>query len=85
MGNGESMRSNAEKVPKAILELMSDVELPTTLKQVNFPKADLEPFADYIVKKRQYVYNLPKYNPRRLTLENMVKLMHDMYEGALEA
>ena len=81
----QSTREVASRVPKAILQLMRDVELPTTLKQVNFPKADLEPFADYIVKQRQLVYNLPKYNPRRLTLENTTKLLHDMYDGTLES
>jgi alcohol dehydrogenase len=83
--DGESARSIAEKVPRAVLQLMKDLELPTTLKQVNFPKSELEPFAEYIVNQRQYMYNLPKYNPRRLTLDNTVKLMHDMYDGALES
>jgi len=64
--------------------LMHDLELPTTLNEVNFPKADLDSFAEYIVKQRQFIYNLPKYNPRRLTIENMTKLLHDMYDGALE-
>ncbi len=83
--NADSIRQVAEKVPKKILELMKDVELPRTLKQVNFPKADLESFAGYIVNERQYFYNLPRFNPRRLTLDNVVQLLHDMYEGALEA
>jgi len=82
--DGQSSREMAEKVPKAILQLMRDVELPTTLKQVNFPKSDLEPFAEYIAKERQFMYNLQKYNPRRLTIENTTMLLHDMYDGALE-
>ncbi len=81
---GRSQREIAEQVPKLILQLMKDLELPTTLKQVNFPKADLDSFAEYIVKERQYIYNLPKYNPRRLTFENIKQLLEDMYEGALE-
>jgi len=82
---GRSERELAELVPQAVLQLMHDIELPTTLKEVNFPKADLDSFAEYIVKQRQFIYNLPKYNPRRLTIENMTKLLHDMYDGALEA
>ena len=83
--NGESVKAVADKVPQALLELMRDLDLPTTLKQVNFPTSDLEGFAEYIVKQRQYIYGLPRYNPRRLTLENTTQLLHDMYEGALEA
>jgi len=81
---GRSERETAKLVPQAILQLMRDLELPTTLKQVNFPRADLESFAEYIVKQRQQIYNLPRYNPRRLTLENTTQLLIDMYEGALE-
>jgi alcohol dehydrogenase class IV len=83
--DAQSVREVASKVPKAILQLMRDVELPTTLKQVNFPKSDLESLAKYIVENRQYVYNLPRYNPRRLTLENITNLLQDMYDGSLEA
>jgi alcohol dehydrogenase class IV len=74
----------AEKVPRALLELMKDMDLPTTLKQVSFPEGDLDSFAEYIFKQRQHIYGLPRYNPRRLTLENTTELLHDMYEGALE-
>ena len=83
--NADSSKVVADKVPRALLELMKDVDLPTTLKQVNFPKGDLDGFAEYIFRERQHIYGLPRYNPRRLTLENTRKLLHDMYEGALEA
>jgi len=84
-GDTDSPGVIAGKVPHALLELMRDIDLPTTLKQVNFPKGDLDGFAEYIFKQRQHIYGLPKYNPRRLTLENTTKLLHDMYEGTLEA
>lgn len=83
-GRWDSAKAVADRVPQALLDLMRDVELPTSLKQVNFPKGDLDTFAEYIFKERQHVYGLPRYNPRRLTLENTAKLLHDMYEGALE-
>jgi alcohol dehydrogenase class IV len=82
---GRSERETAKLLPQSILQLMKDLELPTTLKQVNFPKGDLESFGEYIVKQRQYIYNLPKYNPRKLSLENISSLLNDMYEGALES
>jgi len=81
----DSAKAVADRVPQALLGLMRDIELPTSLKQVNFPKGDLDAFAEYIFKERQHVYGLPRYNPRRLTLENTTKLLHDMYEGTLEA
>jgi alcohol dehydrogenase class IV len=81
---GTSVRATAERVPRAILRLMKDTDLPRTLKQVGFPKADIQSFAEYIVNERQHVYNLPRYNPRRLTVENTVQLLQDMYDGALE-
>jgi alcohol dehydrogenase len=81
---GDDVRTVAERVPKSILQLMKDTDLPTRLKQVDFPEVDIEPFAKYIVEERQQVYNLPKYNPRRLTIQNVTKLLHDMYDGALE-
>lgn len=82
--DGGSAEAMADRVPQAILGLMRDVELPTTLRQVSFPKGDLDGFAEYIFKERQHVYGLPRFNPRRLTLENTTRLLHDMYEGALE-
>jgi alcohol dehydrogenase len=82
---GSSTREVAGRVPQVILQLMKDLELPTTLKQVNFPRTDIPSFAEYIVRQRQYVYNLPKYNPRRLTVENVTKLLNDMYDGSLES
>ena len=69
----------AEQVPKAVLQLMHDIELPTTLKEVNFPKADLDPFAEYIVKQRQFIYNLPKYQPEAAHRREHDELLHDMY------
>jgi alcohol dehydrogenase class IV len=82
---GEDVRTVADRVPKLILQLMKDTDLPTRLKQVDFPEVDIEPFAKYIVEERQQAYNLPKYNPRRLTIQNVTKLLHDMYDGALES
>ena len=81
--SGLSVREAASKVPRAVFQLMEDVELPTGLKQVNVPKAFLTPFTEYLVKERQYMYSLPKYNPTMLTIENIAQLLERMYEGAL--
>jgi|BEDMetMinimDraft_2_1075160.scaffolds.fasta_scaffold02278_2 Alcohol dehydrogenase, class IV len=82
--DGSSLKSLAKKLPYFILQLLSELEMPTRLKDINFPKSYLEPFAQYIVRERQHLYNLSKYNPRKLNEENVINLLNDMYEGVLE-
>jgi len=67
----------------AVKTLMEDLELPTNLKQWNIPSKELDEFAEYIFKERQHVYGLPRFNPRKLTLDNTKELMRQMYEGIL--
>ncbi len=81
---GESPRSVAEKIPGKIIELLHDLEMPLTLREINFPKADIEKFADYVFESRQKLYDLPRYNPRRLTRENTRNLIKNMYDGTFE-
>lgn len=69
----------------AVKTLMEDMELPTDLKQWKVPVNELDEFAEYVVKDRQYVYGLPRFNPRKLTDANTKELMHQMYEGTLIA
>ena len=81
---GESARAVASKIAPVIIQLLEDLEMPTTLKQINFPKTDIEKFGEYIFSTRQKLYDLPRFNPRRLTLENSVQLIRNMYDGTLE-
>ena len=67
---------------EAVLGLMEDVELPTSLREVGFPEDDIPDLARYIVEERQRLYDLEHYNPRKLTLENTVQLLETMWEGA---
>jgi len=78
---GLTKREAAFKFVKATLKLMEDIDLPTSLKEVGVPKADLKPLAEYIVNERQYLYDLQTYNPRRPTLENVTQLLEEMWEG----
>jgi alcohol dehydrogenase class IV len=59
------------------------MELPISLKQWNVPSRELDEFAEYIFKDRQHVYGLPRFNPRKLTIEDSKEIMHQMYEGTL--
>lgn len=81
---GESPRTVAAKIPSAIITLLEDLEMPTTLKDINFPKGDIEKFANYIFESRQKLYDLPRFNPRRLTKENSIRLITNMFDGTFE-
>jgi alcohol dehydrogenase len=81
--HGLSQREAAQKFIHATMTLMEDMELPTNLKQWKVPSNELDEFAEYLVKDRQFVYGLPRFNPRKLTIENTKELMHNMYEGVL--
>lgn len=81
---GESPRTAAAKIPSAIITLLEDLEMPTTLKDINFPKGDIEKFANYIFESRQKLYDLPRFNPRRLTKENSIRLITNMFDGTFE-
>jgi len=78
-----SPRQAAFAFISAIKTLMEDMELPTSLKQWMVPTNELDEFAEYLVKDRQHVYGLPRFNPRKLTIENTKELMHRLYEGKL--
>jgi len=81
---GLSNREAAKKAIKAVRTLADDLELPTSLRQANVPKADLPKIVDHIVNERQIMYDLPKWNPRKLTRENVTTLIEDMWEGRLD-
>ena len=81
--HGISDRNAAEKAIQATLDLAHDVELPLKLKDWNVPQDFIPQFAEYMVKDRQYMYNLPRYNPRRLTLENITEFLYKLYDGRI--
>jgi alcohol dehydrogenase class IV len=80
---GISQRESAVAFVHAVKNLMEDMELPTNLKAYNVPSRELDEFAEYLFKERQYVYSLPRLNPRKLTLENTKEYLRLMYEGTL--
>ncbi|RLI46741.1 hypothetical protein DRO69_02370 [Candidatus Bathyarchaeota archaeon] len=78
---GCSVRDAAKKAVDAVKTLIEDIELPKGLKEVNIPKADIPKLAEYLVNKRQYEYELPVWNPRKLTMENVTELLEKAWEG----
>jgi alcohol dehydrogenase class IV len=82
---GLSPREAANRFVYGVKELLEDLELPTSLKQIGIPEGEIDGFADYIFKERQYLYSLPRFSPRKLTFENTRELMHQMYDGTLSS
>lgn len=65
-----------------ITGLMRDVEIDPALKNNTKSSKDvLFSMLEYMLNERQYLYNLPEYNPRRLTRDNMNHLFEDLWEG----
>lgn len=66
----------------SITRLMKNLDIPLALKNATkLPKDSLYDMLEYILKERQFIYNLPTYNPRRLTTDNLSQLFEDIWEG----
>jgi alcohol dehydrogenase class IV len=81
---GMTKREASLKSVSATLQLMEDIDMPTSLKEIDVPLEELNNVAEYIVNERQYLYNLSAFNPRRLTLENIKQLLQNMWRGVEE-
>ena len=72
----------ASEAIDSVVSLMKGLEMPVALKNASkFGKDRLTEMFDYVLNQRQYIYNLPVYNPRRLTKENLSELFDDIWEG----
>jgi alcohol dehydrogenase class IV len=80
---GPRNRETAFNLVRATVELMEEIDLPTSLSEEGVPKEDLKSLAEYIVNERQYLYDLKAFNPRRLTLRNVTELLERMWEGRI--
>jgi len=78
-----SKRNAAIMAVRAARDLVKDLELPVSLKEIGFSKGDIPKYAKYLVEERQSYYFLQIYNPRRLTMENVTELLEKMYEGRI--
>ncbi|MCW6158524.1 MAG: iron-containing alcohol dehydrogenase [Thermoplasmatales archaeon] len=72
----------ASNAINSVVSMMKGLEMPVALKNASkFGKDRLTDMFDYVFNQRQYIYNLPIYNPRRLTEENLSELFDDIWEG----
>jgi alcohol dehydrogenase len=63
---------------QAVLELMEDIDLPSSLKQVT-STIDAPALAELVFKRRAFYAT----NPRKLTQENCLHVVEKMWEGRL--
>jgi alcohol dehydrogenase class IV len=82
--HGISKRQAAQVAIREVVDLLKDVELPIGLRSWGVEEREIPEFADYIYNERQHMYLLPKFNSRKLTLENTRKLMDHMYRGEID-
>jgi alcohol dehydrogenase class IV len=65
-----------------LVDLLKAIEISPALKyNTKSSKETFFSMLDYVLNERQYLYNLPAYNPRRLTKENLTHLFEDIWEG----
>jgi len=65
----------AGQLIRGLKQLVADLEVPLSLKDVRVPREDLRKNAEWIVEHRQYAYSLPTINPRIIMLENLMHLL----------
>jgi alcohol dehydrogenase class IV len=65
-----------------VVALMRSVDIPPALKQhTSESRETLFGMREYMLQERQQLYNLPAYNPRPLSAENLDRLFDDLWEG----
>lgn len=77
----KDVRARAMQVVEGLKELLLDLNMPLSLKELNVPRDQLAEMAEFIAKEQQYNYGLPDINPAVITLENTKKLLNDIWEG----
>jgi alcohol dehydrogenase class IV len=71
-----------KEVIKRIVEMIQNMNLPIALKDiVDIPKSELMGIHKFILGERQYLYELPKFSPRRLNEKNLTVLLSDLWDG----
>ena len=77
--SGLSKREAALRAAVAFRKLLKDVDMPTSLKEVGVERGQILEIADRVFKSGPHVTR----NPRKVTKEDMIKLLEKAYEGTL--
>lgn len=84
MGEGvdeSASMSSAHKAVTLILNLIKDVELPTSLKEIGVPRKSLLNYVDILLEK--YERLLPR-NPRKISRELALSIFEKMWSGNVD-
>ncbi|KXB04411.1 hypothetical protein AKJ50_02420, partial [candidate division MSBL1 archaeon SCGC-AAA382A13] len=80
--HGLSQRESAMKTVEAVIELLKDLEMPTSLKELDVSREEFSSFKTVFpdILNERYSY-LPEWNPRGPTEENIDDLLEKMWKG----
>lgn len=82
---GLTKREAAIKAVKAVENLLIDVEIPISLRELNVPKEDIPKLVDDLINGRTNQIPLLDKNPRKTTKESLLKIYGRMWEGKITA
>jgi len=77
--SGLPKRDTALGAAVAFRKLLRDLNMPTSLKEVDVEREQIPEIVDRVFKSRAHVAR----NPRKITKDDMVKLFEKAYEGTL--
>jgi alcohol dehydrogenase class IV len=73
-----STRAAARRAAELVYELMADIKMPVSLKEMGFKREDIPKMAEVCITR----YPRP-YNPRPMSKEQCVALFESMWEGKI--
>jgi len=80
-GEGLSTRELAQLAVAEVIDLLTDLDLPTSLQEIGIPEEDIVKLADNMLKATR----LLEANPRRVGLEEAREIFKVMWYGDVEA
>jgi len=80
-GEGLSTRELAQLAIAEVIDLLTDLDLPTSLQEIGVPEEDVVRLAENMLKMTR----LLEVNPRRVGLEEARKIFEVMWHGDIEA
>jgi alcohol dehydrogenase len=76
---GLPLREAALRSAVAVKKLLEDLDMPTSLKEVGVKREQIPEIAERVFKSKLHIAR----NPRKVKLEDIVKLLEKAYEGTL--
>ncbi|MEM0320173.1 MAG: iron-containing alcohol dehydrogenase, partial [Candidatus Nezhaarchaeales archaeon] len=80
-GEGLSVRELAQLAITEVIDLLMDLDLPTTLEEVGVPEEDISKLSEKMLK----ITRLVELNPRKIGSKEAKKIFEIMWHGDVEA